>query len=42
MQKYSAQTIFKKLKMLEALKIKFRQRSINRINFETSDYILKC
>ena len=32
----------KKLKILEALYIKFRQPTINRINFETSDNILKC
>ena len=32
----------KNLKLLEALYIKFRQLTINRINFETSDNILKC
>ena len=32
----------KKLKILEALYIKFKWLTINRINFETSDNILKC
>ena len=31
----------KKLKIVEALYMKFRQPTINRINFETSDNILK-
>ena len=31
----------RKLKILEALFIKFRQATFNRINFETSDDILK-
>ena len=32
----------KKLKILEALYIKFRQPTMNIINFETSDNIQKC
>ena len=32
----------KNLKILEALYVKFRQPIIKRINFETSDNILKC
>ena len=32
----------KKLKILKALYIKFRQPPINRINFESNDNILKC
>ena len=32
----------KKFKLLGALYIKFRQLTINRINFEASDNILKC
>ena len=32
----------KELKILEALCIKFRQTTINKINFETNDNILRC
>ena len=38
---HTGNNIFFKLKMLEALYIKFKQ-SVNRINFETSGYVLKC
>ena len=38
----NADNNIKKLKILEALYIKFRKPTINRINFETSDNILQC